>query len=245
MNDTITLLLRHRSIRKFKPDSIAPQQLRAIIDSAQMASSSSNMQAYSVVGVTDSEKKKQIAGLAGNQKHIEEAPLLLVWCADLNRILVISKAYGIDHVESTTENFIIGTVDAALAAQNAAIAAESLGLGIVYIGGIRNKPTEVSALLKLPQLVYPVFGMCVGVPDQGPVLRPRLPLAAVYHEEVYSSELINQTVADYDDTIKRYMLERSGGRIDTNWSKQMAEKVSKPAREHMRAFLLAQGFEFK
>jgi FMN reductase (NADPH) len=245
MNPTIKQILEHRSIRRFKQDPISAQMLSAIIGSAQMASSSSNMQAFSIVGVTNPEKKQQLAALAGNQSYIEEAPLFLVWCADLKRIEIAAKSHGVEKVVSTTENFIVATVDAALAAQNAAIAAESLGLGIVYIGGIRNKPQEVSKLLKLPKLVYPVFGMCIGWPDQKPVIRPRLPLNAVYHEEEYDSASYDERISIYDETFRNYVIERSGGKQETIWSKEMASKMSRPMREHMRSFLEEQGFKLE
>ncbi|QGQ98009.1 oxygen-insensitive NADPH nitroreductase [Paenibacillus psychroresistens] len=245
MNPTINQILDHRSIRKFKNEPISKEQIKAVIESAQMASSSSNMQAYTVIGITSPEKKRLLAEYAGNQAYIEEAPLFLVWCADLNRISIASKPYGVDEIVSSTENFIAATVDVALAAQNAAIAAESLGLGIVYIGGIRNKPKEVCELLKLPKLVYPVFGMCIGVPDQKPIKRPRLPLSAVYHEEEYDTAIYEEQINLYDESIRKYTIERSGGKQDTCWSKEMAAKISRPIREHMRSFLNEQGFKLE
>src|SRR5690606_31594133 len=95
-----------------------------------------------------------------------------------------AEAYYTD----TVENFIVATVDTALAAQNAVIAAESLGLGAVYIGGLRNNIEQVSELLRLPELVYPLFGMCLGVPAQSPMTRPRLPLDSILHTDTYQIE---------------------------------------------------------
>jgi len=241
MNDTISLLLRHRSIRKFTADPLAPEQLRSIIAAAQRASSSSNMQAYSVIGVTDAEMKRQLAALAGNQNYIAECPVFLVWCADLHRYAQAAALHTNTPVTGNAENLIVATVDAALAAQNAAVAAESMGLGVVFIGGIRNQPAEVSALLGLPQLVYPVFGMCVGVPDQEPLHRPRLPEQAVYHSNVYQADGQAAAIEAYDQAMEQYMKERTRGKIKTSWSKDMAAKASRP-REHMRAFLQQMGF---
>ncbi|MCD1258873.1 oxygen-insensitive NADPH nitroreductase [Paenibacillus athensensis] len=241
MNDTIALLLQHRSIRKFTADPLAPEQVGHIIAAAQHASTSSNMQAYSVIGVTDEAVKRQLAALAGNQGYIVECPLFLVWCADLYRYAQAAGRHTDTPVTGNAENLIVATVDTALAAQNAAIAAESMGLGIVYIGGIRNQPDEVSALLKLPELVYPVFGMCVGVPDQEPLSRPRLPEQAVYHSQAYNTEGQAEAIDAYDQTIAQYMRERTRGKIATSWSKEMAAKAARP-REHMRAFLQKMGF---
>ncbi|MZQ84979.1 oxygen-insensitive NADPH nitroreductase [Paenibacillus sp. 5J-6] len=239
MNEIIQLLQNHRSIRKFTDQAVTVEQLKDILVSAQAASTSSNMQAYSVIHVSDSELKSQLAAFAGNQNYVSECPVFLVWCADLQRYSQASHQHADTPISGNAENFIIATVDAALAAQNAAIAAESLGLGVVYIGGLRNKPAEVSQLLGLPQLVYPIFGMCIGVPDQEPLQRPRLPLEAVYHENRYTDN--EEAVRQYDETIRDYMNVRTGGKVDTTWSKEMAGKALRP-REHMKAFLNSQGF---
>ncbi|MGG1660691.1 oxygen-insensitive NADPH nitroreductase [Brevibacillus sp. NRS-1366] len=242
MNQVIDTICSHRSIRKFKETPLSDTQLEAIITSAKSASTSSNVQAYSVIGVTDSGLKQQLAVLTGNQAYVAQCPLFLVWCADLHR-----SKMACEQRESTTayiptmENFIVSTVDVALAAQNAALAAESMGLGIVYIGGIRNNPGDVAALLRLPELVYPVFGMCVGVPDQVPSIRPRLDAKAVYHHNSYDSEHVAAGIESYDQVMQEYY---RGRQKDTTWSNEMADKFSKHARPHMRNFLEQQGFRF-
>lgn len=242
MNEIISLLQNHRSIRKFTNEPVSSEQRDAILAAAQAASTSSNMQAYSVIHLTDDGLKNQLAALAGNQAYVSECPLFLVWCADLHRYAQAAHRHGDTPVTGNAENFIVATVDAALAAQNAAIAAESLGLGVVYIGGLRNKPAEVSQLLGLPKLVYPIFGMCIGMPDQEPLLRPRLPQEAVYHENRYTD---NEGAVDvYDESFRDYMKIRSVGKVDTTWSKDMAAKAQRP-REHMKPFLSTQGFEIE
>lgn len=241
MNAMIELLMQHRSIRRFKSTPITEEVIHTIVQAAQRASTSSNVQAYSVIAVTDSQLKQQLAEIAGNQQNVLECPLFLVWCADLYRNQVAVEAEGIQMVAGTTENFIVATVDAALAAQNAAIAAESLGLGIVYVGGIRNNIREVTRLLGLPKLVYPVFGMCIGYPDQDPGLRPRLPLEAVLHREKYNVDAA-PAIRKYDGVMREYYLERTGGKRDTTWSKEMAAKYSRRFRIEMREYLQEQGF---
>lgn len=245
MNPTIELMQNHRSIRKYKSTPLTAEQIEAIIHSAQMAATSSNVQAYSVIGVTDPDMKKQLAVLAGNQAYVEQSPLFLVWCADLSRLKEVCSLHNTEMVAGTTENFIVTTVDVALAAQNAAIAAESMGLGIVYIGGIRNNPREVSRMLQLPELVYPVFGMCVGVPDQNPSKRPRLPMRTVYHENTYDTNKAREGIEEYDQVTRQYYLERTKSTRDTTWSKEMADKYCQPSRKHMRSFLEEQGFRFE
>ncbi|MBE9918201.1 oxygen-insensitive NADPH nitroreductase [Paenibacillus donghaensis] len=244
MNDTLSLLMNHRSIRKYKNTPVTDEQLQAIISAAQMASTSSNVQAYSVIAVTEPELKKELAELAGNQAYVRECPVFLVWCADLYRLqqATAEPLQGRSSYADTTENFIVATVDAALAAQNAAIAAESLGLGIVYIGGVRNRIAEVSKLLGLPELVYPVFGMCVGVADQEPGQRPRLPLESVLHLNGYAKVQSVEAVKAYDDVMQAYLRERTGGKKDTPWSHVMADRLAEPIRLHMKGFLEDKGF---
>ncbi|NBI29942.1 oxygen-insensitive NADPH nitroreductase [Chengkuizengella marina] len=244
MNDTINLLKSHRSIRKYKSDPIPQEYVDEILTSAQMASSSSHVQAYSVIGVMDQEKKKKLSILSGNQTYVADCPLFFVWCADLYRLKAACDMEQTEMISGTMENFIVSTVDVALAAQNAAIAAESLGLGIVYIGGIRNQSKEVTELLQLPELVYPVFGMCLGFPDQDPMVRPRLQTNMIYHQENYNTSKTTNELMDYNQIINEYYLDRTKGKVDTNWSKQMSNKFQTASRNHLRKYLEDQGFGF-
>ena len=143
MNETINLLKNHKSIRKYKDKPIEDEKLKSIIECAQCASTSSFIQAYSIINVVDMDNRKNIAYLSGDQSYIEQCPLFLVFCADLNRSKTLCEINDKTMAEGNTETFILATVDASLAAQNALIAAESLGLGGVYIGGIRNNPKEI------------------------------------------------------------------------------------------------------
>lgn len=242
-NDTVSLLMSHASVRQFQDRPVTEEQLAAIIGAAQMASTSSNVQAYSVIAVTEPGLKAQLSALSGNQAYIEQCPVFLVWCADLYRLRETTAPY-LQTAESfeSTENFIVATVDAALAAQNAAIAAESLGMGIVYIGGVRNNIAELSELLGLPERVYPVFGMCLGYPAGASGLRPRLPLEAVLHRNGYDKEKTAVQVAAYDEVSSVYMRERTGGESDTPWSAVMAKRFAEPSRMHMKEFLQNKGF---
>jgi FMN reductase (NADPH) len=243
MNETIQLLTSHKSIRRFTDQSVTEEQLQTIVSAAQWASSSSNVQAYSIIHVTDEGLRKQISEWAGNQLHVVESPVFLVWCADLYRL---RTAYDI-HEDAeqaylgTTENWIVATVDVALAAQNAAIAAESLGMGIVYIGGIRNHIEGISNLLKLPKFTSPVFGMCIGYPDQEPGQRPRLPQQAVLHHNTYQAEGMLEHIEQYDQTMKDYITKRTNGKRTTSWSEDMTNKLKTPTRMDIKAYLEAQG----
>ncbi|MFC7680458.1 oxygen-insensitive NADPH nitroreductase [Paenibacillus sp. GCM10028914] len=244
MNETISLLMNHRSIRKYKSEQVTEEQLNTIIKAGQMASSSSSVQAYSVIAVSDPEQKRALSILAGNQAYIEQCSVFLVWCADLYRLQKVSESQLGDQPTcvDSTENLIVATADAALAAQNAAVAAESMGLGIVYIGGVRNQIAEFSEQLNLPELVYPVFGMCVGYPDQDPGIRPRLPLESVLHHGAYDAQRTVEEVKNYDNTYTEYMRARSGDKPVASWSQFMAKRLAEPVRLHMKDFLQGKGF---
>ncbi|WP_238650742.1 oxygen-insensitive NADPH nitroreductase [Paenibacillus piscarius] len=243
-NETIELLNRHTSVRQYLDKPVSDEMLAAVIGAGQMASTSSNVQAYTVIAVTEPALKTQLSALSGNQAYIEQCPVFLVWCADLYRLREAAAPHleGVPSYEDTTENLIVATVDVALAAQNAAVAAESLGLGIVYIGGIRNEIAKVSELLGLPELVYPVFGMCLGYPAAVNGVRPRLPQAAVLHRNGYNAEAALQQARVYDAISSDYMRQRTGGQSAASWSEIMAKRQAQPSRLHMKEFLLSKGF---
>ncbi|MEK3796420.1 oxygen-insensitive NADPH nitroreductase [Paenibacillus sp. FSL R7-0204] len=243
-NETLELLNRHTSVRQYQDKPVSDELLAAVIGAGQMASTSSNVQAYTVIAITEPALKAQLSALSGNQAYIEQCPVFLVWCADLYRLREASAPHlqGKPSYEDTAENLIVATVDVALAAQNAAVAAESLGLGIVYIGGIRNEIAAVSELLGLPELVYPVFGMCLGYPAAVNGIRPRLPQAAVLHHNGYNAEAAVEQARVYDAISSDYMRERTGGQSAASWSEMMAGRLAQPARLHMKEFLLSKGF---
>ncbi|GGF65183.1 NADPH-dependent oxidoreductase [Paenibacillus albidus] len=243
-NETLELLNRHVSVRQYQDKPVSEEQLTAIIEAGQMASTSSNVQAYTVIAVTEPGLKKELAHLAGNQVYIEQCPVFLVWCADLYRLRGAAAPHLQDEetYEDSTENLLVATIDVALAAQNAAIAAESLGLGIVYIGGIRNRIAEVAERIGLPELVYPVFGMCLGYPAAETGQRPRLPLAAVLHRNGYQADTLQEQVQIYDEVSSAYLRERTGGKNAAPWSALMSKRLAEPVRLHMKDFLQSKGF---
>ena len=150
-NPVLEALLGHRSVRAYLPDPIPEGALETAVAAAQSAPSSSNLQVWSVVAVADPERKARLSELSGRQQHILEAPLFLVWLIDFDRLTQLTPngdpcCEALDY----TETFLLGAIDTALAAQNAVVALESLGLGTVYTGGIRNHPLEVAAELSLP-----------------------------------------------------------------------------------------------
>lgn len=245
MNHTIARLKSHRSIRKFTDQKIDSQLFEELIRAGQGAATSSFLQGTTVIRVRNPKTRASIAELAGNQQYVETAAEFLVFCADLRRSGKCCAMHGKSQVEGFTEHFIIATVDVALMAQSLVAAAESAGLGICYIGGIRNDPAQVSELLRLPRGVYPVFGLCLGYPAQDPEVKPRLPLSLILMEEVYDDGDPSELFAEYDAITREYYRTRTGGAKDICWSEQMAGLLGKESRPHMRAFLRDQGFEMK
>ncbi|GAB6146788.1 oxygen-insensitive NADPH nitroreductase [Desulfocicer niacini] len=242
MNPVIKQLRSHRSIRKFTDQPVTDELINEIIRCGQSAATSSNLQATTVIRVREGATRREIACLAGDQQYVDTAGAFLVFCADLLRPGVACEMQGGHFARGMTEHFIIATVDVALFAQNCAIAAESMGLGICYIGGIRNDPQRVCALLNLPDQVYPVFGFCMGYPDQDPEIKPRLPLSVVLSEERYD-DIDRHAIEAYDETLTQYYRTRTGGTKKSCWTLEMKNLVGKESRPHMRAFLKARGFE--
>ena len=251
MNQTIETILNHRSVRKFTDKELTQEQIRLLVESAQSASTSSFVQAYSIIGVKDKEKKKKLAELAGNQQYVENNGHLFVFCADLYRHTVASEMEGKkesaqDSIEST-EKFMVSLIDVALASQNMAIAAESLGMGICYIGGIRNNLVGVSQLLKTPDHVLPVFALVVGYPDQQTEKKPRAPFQHIYHENEYEQDVekYKQELQEYNNEITAYYQERTNGKRTDTWTAQMAANFEQKSRMYMKEFVHEKKFDLK
>jgi FMN reductase (NADPH) len=251
---TIEQIHRHASVRSYKPDPVPPALVEAIVEAGQRSSTSSNLQMWSVVAVVDDGTRQTLADLCGQQEHIAQAPLFLAWCADLARLERACELRGYSQETGYLENFLVAAVDAAIAMQNAALAAESLGLGICYIGAIRNRPQEVIDLLALPPLVTPIAGMTVGWPAVEPKLRPRLPLEAVLHWERYDSSGYGQALAGYDRVMAATGIYagrqvpvpgRPGEMEDYGWTEHSARRVSQAHRVHLREVVGKQGFGLK
>ncbi len=245
MNPTIELLKSHRSIRKFQNRRIPRDLFEELIRAGQCAATSNHVQAYTIVHVVNPDNRLRLAELAGGQAHVAEASDFLVFCADMKRATEAAERAGAEVIRGMTEQLLVASIDTALMAQNVAIAAESEGLGLCYVGGIRNNPQAVADLLRLPDHVYPVFGMSLGYPDQDPEVKPRLPLAAILKQDTYDDRQDEALVAEFDHTMHRYYQQRTGGTKDTNWSEQLKPLFTTKLRPHMRDFLIERGFELK
>jgi len=179
-------LLNHRSIRKFKPGFVEQSKLDSILEAAIRASNTGNMQAYSIVVTRDTEIRQKLWEAHFKQDMVLEAPVHLTFCADFNRFSKWCEQRKADPGYDNYRSFLTGAIDAIIAAQNAAIAAESLGLGICYLGTATWMAATMIDILNLPRLVVPVTAMVIGYPGEEPPLTDRLPLDGVVHYERYS-----------------------------------------------------------
>ncbi|UYN95521.1 MAG: NADPH-dependent oxidoreductase [Enhydrobacter sp.] len=249
-NETIASLLAHRSVRGYRSDPLPSGTLETLVAAAQSAASSSNLQLWSVIAVDDPAKKKMLAEIAGNQTHIEQCPLYLCWVADLSRNERLGRE---EKAEFETlpwlETFLVAGIDAALAAQNAVVAAESLGLSTVYIGAMRNDPIRVAGLLGLPERAFVVFGLCVGYATetaQGEV-KPRLPQATVLHRDRYAAAGEPARRASYDKELDAFS--RRHEMAATTWTQRVLNRMgplrSMTGRETLRQSLRKLGFEIR
>jgi nitroreductase len=236
-NDTLAVLLAHRSVRSFTTEKLPEGTLEMLVAAAQSAATSSNLQTWSVVAVDRPEVRAELAAIAGNQKHIEVCPIFLVFLADISRNTRLAEGAGVELAGLPyLESFLVASIDAALAAQNAVVAAESLGLSTVYIGALRNDVTRVAELLGLPPGAAPVFGLCVGhVPAgrEGEV-KPRLPQAAVLHRETYDADDAGHRAA-YDPRMEDFS--RRQEMAASSWTQRVIARLGTFKALHGREML--------
>lgn len=227
-NNVIASLLEHRSVRGYRTDPLPVGTLETLVAAAQSAATSSNLQTWSVVAVDNPAVRTELAKIANNQKHIEQCPLFLCWIADVSRLERLGAQEKVS-LENTPyfETFLVAAIDAALAAQNAVIAAESLGLSTVYIGAMRNDIVRVAELLQLPPGAVCVFGLCVGHPasDVTNAVKARLPQAAILHREKYDASKEQALRASYDQELAAYSKQHEMAQY--TWTERVINRVGK------------------
>ncbi|OLP46002.1 NADPH-dependent oxidoreductase [Rhizobium oryziradicis] len=248
-SETLDVLLNHRSSRAYLPKALPQGTVELLVAAAQSAPTSSNLQAWSVVAVEDPARKARLEEFAAPNPQINAAPLFLVWLVDLSRLRTIARSNdtegaGLDYLES----FVIGAIDAALAAQNAVAAIDSLGLGSCYIGGIRNRPEDVARELNLPPETIAVFGLTVGYPDPAVKtdVKPRLPQSAVLFREQYGT-VSEQDLARYDERLKTF--QKGQNMPEAGWTSVIAKRIGSASalkgRVELTAILRRFGFALK
>jgi hypothetical protein len=197
--------------------------------------------------VTDPAKKKVLAEIANNQKHIEQCPLFLVFLADVSRLDRLAAAKGMTFEGLPyVETFLVAAIDAALAAQNAVIAAESLGLSTVYIGAMRNDVERVAQILELPKGAAGVFGLCVGYADPNTAneVKPRLQQEAILHIDRYIVPDESAQRVSYDAKLASFS--KRNEMVHHSWTERVISRIAKTkslnGRDRLRAALAAIGF---
>lgn len=231
---TLETILSHRSIRKFTDQPISEEIVTTLIDAGRQASTSNHLQCVSIIRVTDPQIRQGIADASG-MKYVAECAEFLLFCMDFQKHKQLNPEAQLDWAEVS----LIGAVDTGIMAQNVLLAAESLGLGGVYIGALRNNIQQVSDLVKLPEYCVPLVGLCLGYPDQDPPLKPRLPQSLMCYENHYGD--FDQTAfVDYQQTLTAYYQARSGQNL--NWLDTVKKALNQPVRPHILGYLQQQGF---
>ncbi len=193
--ETIKTLLEHKTIRNYKSDPIADEVLNEILEAGFRASTTGNMQVYSVIVSKDEERRKELCKLHFGQKMVEQAPVLLTFCADFNRFNKWCRQRDADPGYDNFLSFMTAAIDALLVSQNVAVAAEAHGLGICYLGTTTYQADKLIDFFDLPEGVVPVTTLVVGYPDEDPEQVDRLPAEGVIHHETYkdySPEVIDK-----------------------------------------------------
>lgn len=247
-NDTIRDRLEHRSIREFSGQAVPEETIEVILQVVNRTATSNGMQHASVIRVRDPEKKQAIAEIC-RQKYAARAPELWIFIADCYRNARIAAANGCTADSARDmDRFFQGFTDAALQAQNAAVAIESLGLGCVFFGSILNDPAAIIKVLNLPELTFPVLGLGFGYANQSPQLKPRMPLALkVFDDEYRVFDDYKENLAGYDETMLSYYDLRSANRKSETFSQQVVKLLINPmeGRADIVNVIRAQGFDLK
>ena len=183
----LDIIVNHRSIRNFKADKVPETVLRDILTAGIRASTTGNMQVYSIIVTQDRQGKEKLWELHFKQQMVLQAPLVLTFCADFNRFNIWCRQRKADPGYDNFLSFMTAAIDALLVAQNCALAAESFGLGICYLGTTTYNADKIIEVLELPNAVVPITTLVVGYPSDSPDLTDRLPLEAVVHTEKYKN----------------------------------------------------------
>lgn len=252
----VEALLSHKSVRTFLPNALPQGAIETMVAAAQSASNSSALNQWSLVAITDPKLKQSISDRVARSvpvdriSWIEEAPALLLWVADLSRgAEVTHDAEGEPVVLEYLDSFLMASIDAALAAQNAAVAAESIGLGIVYLGVMRNIAKDLADMINLPQYSFVTFGMAVGLPDvaRASSIRPRPAQPMVLHYNQYEQGRYRTYLDDYETAYQAFRTRQNMSK--KTWTGSIVESAtSMPymgGREHLRQTVQTRGFKLK
>ncbi|HHQ0896796.1 TPA: oxygen-insensitive NADPH nitroreductase [Listeria innocua] len=242
MNTTIQQLVKHVSVREFKNERLSDETKQHLLTAARSASSSHFVQSFSILEITDEKLRKELAEITNSASYVNQTGTFYVFVGDLYRQskLLLENNRTLDGLRNM-ESLLVSVIDATIAAQNMVIAAESLDLGICYIGGIRNDIEKVAELLNLPPFTIPVFGLTVGVPEYKNQVKPRLLLENQVGENQYPHEQFTDLKA-YEELTKDYYALREKNQHQTSWGDKNVEFFEKIRRPEIAGFLKKQGF---
>lgn len=218
MTPVVEAMLRHKSVRTFLPAALPEGAIETMVAAAQSASTSSALNQWSLVAITDVALKRKIHDTVADEAKLDripwilEAPALLLWVADSSRSAGITREMGGDPVIlDYLDSFLMASVDATLAAQNASLAAESIGLGVVFLGVMRNIAKELAEIINLPTHAFVTFGMAVGLPDldRTSTIRPRPAQPVVLHYNRYNQESYRDYVEDYEQACQDFRAQQN------------------------------------
>lgn len=245
MKTTKATLLNRRSIRRYERDSISQESLDLIYEAIRNTPTSYNGQQFSVIDIDDQELKEQLYQITG-QKQIRTCNHFMLFCADYNKISVIAEARNIDMppFSHTADGVIVGIVDATLAMMSALVAAESQGLGTCCIGYARTaSPEAIARLLRLPQGVFAVCGLAIGIPRELPDLKPKQPSSLLIHKNAYRSDSLLPDLMRYDADITHFNQTRSGTTSDNDWASHIIDYYREAMSYNLLNALRRRGFD--
>lgn len=248
LNETITSQLAHRTIREFTDEPISKQLLEQLVQVAGRTATSNGLQASSLIRVTDQTIKNELAKICG-QEYVTRMPELWIFIVDQYRNGQIAKANNcFEESIGDMDRFFQGFTDACLMAHNIESAAESIGLGTVYLGSILNDPAKTIKLLNLPELTFPVLGLGFGYPNQEPQLKPRMDMELRMFENTYTIfDDYSGIMSEYDKIMQTYYdLRQANQRVDS-FSQQVVTKLKNvnPVRQKIVNTIVKQGFDLK
>ncbi len=239
--ETVDLLRAHTSVREFLQRPVAPEVADAVVQCAQRAPTSSYLQAYTVIRVEDPSKRSALMEYSGGQEWVVKAPLVFLFCADLHRTEQLLHPAD-RNVLHNAELFTVAVSDTAMAAQRALIAAQAFGLGGVVVGGVRNETAKMAALFRLPELVFPLYLLCLGYPAAVPEQRPRLETRSILGVDGYPALPGEEELAEYDRRVSEYFRRATAGRSARNWTDRARHAISTKPRYPVGCFLREAGF---
>jgi FMN reductase [NAD(P)H] len=252
-NDVIRRVLSRKTVRRYRDRMPSEELLDLLVASALSASAKSDFQQASILRVRDPQKRAAIGALFPSMPWIGVSPVFFVFLGDARRLQRIGELRGKPIQNGTLEGFFNATIDAALAMQTMIICAEATGLGVCPISVIRNEVDKVADVLGLPDLVFPVAGLCVGYPSGEGFVSLRLPRGVTTHTDRYDDAALAAGIDDYDqrrNAIHAIPKEQQRSNAEFGqaafygWSEDKARQAAKAEGAAFPPYLRAHGFSF-